>query len=156
MKAYRTLVLLAALALAGGGCASPFPSQVTVSLDKSWLYRVETLPSIEVNLVGVGAAETHLWETYSMTKYWRPGDRLRAETDKAVLQFGAGRPLSQTLKSSDPIWERWREAGITTIFILADLPGLYSDLPGDADPRRSVLPVKTTAPNIEVIILPQK
>jgi hypothetical protein len=56
-------------------------------MDKSWLYRSETLPSVEVDVVGVCAEDEHLWQTYSMTAYWSPGDRLRADADKVVFRF---------------------------------------------------------------------
>jgi hypothetical protein len=150
------VVVMVAVLLTGGGCVGTGPRQVSITLDKSWLYRSETLPSIEVDIVGVGESENHLWETYSMTDYWSPGDRLRAEADKVVLKFGGGSPISQSLGSDNPVWIRWRRAGVTTILILADLPGAYSDLPGDTDPRRRVLPVKKTAANVEVIIRPYK
>jgi len=157
MKAYRIFVLLAALALAGGGCGSFDPSRVTVKLDKSWYYAVDTLPSIEVDIVGVGANDVDLWKRYSMTRYWSPRDRLRTDAEKEygmhIMRFGHDKPLSQTLESDDPIWDRWYDADISTIFILVNLDNI-TDREGDADPRRSIFPVETTAPNIEVIILP--
>ncbi|MFH0879675.1 MAG: hypothetical protein V2A34_08180 [Lentisphaerota bacterium] len=146
-------------ATAGGllcGCGSTGPKNVAVTMDKAWLYRSETLPSVEVDIIGVSAEEEHLWETYSMTAYWSPGDRLRSDAHKIVMRFGDGLPISQTLGANNSIWRAWRRNGAVTLFILADLPGAYSDQSGDTDPRRKILPLKKTAPNVEIIIRPYK
>ncbi len=141
--------------LLSAGCAS-IQKNLTVTLDKSWFYKGDVLPSIEVDLVGVSEQEKHLWETYSMTDYWNPGNRLRTEAVKHVLRFGSGQSTSQTIKRKDAIWADWKSAGTCYLFVLADLPGAYSDVPGSDDPRRKVLDLKKTSANIEVIIRPAK
>jgi hypothetical protein len=156
VKIVSRLLLCGALAGAGFGCASSGPSHLAVTLDKTWLYRAETLPSVEVDIVGVRESERHLWETYSMTRYWQPDDRLRAQGDKITLRFGHGRPISQRLAAEHPTWRQWRRSGVSALFILADLPGAYSDIPGVSDPRRQILPFRETSGSVEVVIRPHK
>lgn len=156
MRVCSSAVLLSAMVLTGAGCAASGPKQVAVTLDKTWLYRAETLPSVEVDVVGVQASELHLWETYSMTRYWQPNDQLRTQGNKVTLQFGHGRPISQLLASIHPTWRQWRRNKIAAILILADLPGTYTDAPGVSDPRRQILPFKDTTGFVEVIIRPHQ
>src|SRR5262249_31109192 len=78
---------------------------------------------------------------YSVSDYWKPGDSLRNDAPKAVLAFGQGRPTTQVLSSTDPIWKKWIATGAMHLVVLADLPGISSDRTGNADPRRLILPL---------------
>ena len=97
--------------------------------------------SVEVHLVGVNRFEKDLWETTSMTDYWTPGNQLRksARQYTYVIQFGRG-PCEASLDKKDPIRKAWKERKAEYLFVLADLPGVYADSVGNADPRRLCLP----------------
>ena len=97
--------------------------------------------SVEVHLVGINSSEKDLWETMSMTDYWTPGNQLRksAQEYTYVIQFGQG-PCMVSLVKKDPIRRTWKNRKIEHMFVLADLPGVFTDSPGNADARRMQLP----------------
>ena len=97
--------------------------------------------SVEVHLVGVNRFEKDLWETMSMADYWTPGNQLRqsAQEYTFVIQFGKG-PCTVTLPKKDPIKSIWKKRKAEYLFVLADLPGVYTDSIGNADARRLRLP----------------
>jgi hypothetical protein len=97
--------------------------------------------SVEVHLVGINSSEKDLWETMSMTDYWTPGNQLRksAKEYTHVIQFGQG-PCTVTLGKKDPIWRMWKNRKVEYLFVLADLPGVFTDSAGNADARRLELP----------------
>lgn len=97
--------------------------------------------SVEVHLVGVNRFEKDRWDTMSMTRYWDPEnpDRISAKDYTYVIQFGQG-PCEKTLAKKDPIHNIWKSRKAEYLFVLADLPGMFSDRPGNADARRLRLP----------------
>jgi len=99
--------------------------------------------SVEVHLVGVNRFEKDQWEAVSMADYWKPGNKLResAKGYTHVIRFGKG-PCKYTLSEKDPIWrDVWKARKAAYLFILADLPGIFPDLAGNADARRLSLPL---------------
>ena len=98
--------------------------------------------SIEVHLVGVNRYEKDTWETMSMTDYWTPPENQLRKSAKAythVIKFGQG-PCEILLAKKDPIQGAWKSRKAEYLFVLADLRGIFSDLPGNADARRLILP----------------
>ncbi len=98
--------------------------------------------SIEVHLVGVNRYEKDTWETMSMTDYWTPPENQLRKSAKAythVIKFGQG-PCEIVLAKKDPIQGAWKSRKAEYLFVLADLRGIFSDLPGNADARRLILP----------------
>jgi hypothetical protein len=97
--------------------------------------------SVEVHLVGINSSEKDLWETMSMTDYWTPGNQLRksAKEHTHVIQFGQG-PCTVTLGKKDPIRRTWKNRKVEYLFVLVDLPGVFTDSAGNADARRMQLP----------------
>lgn len=144
MKTSRFLVFIAA-AFAGlsslfSGCASgPKPTAYAI--------KVELAPSlvggsVDIHLIGANAlSDLPKWQTISVTDYWKPENRHLRDAEKAVLQFGPGKPNVQTFSSTDPIWSRWLSTGALHLVVLVDLPGISSDRDGNADPRRLILPL---------------
>jgi hypothetical protein len=102
--------------------------------------------SVEVHLVGVNRFEKDQWEQMSMTDYWQPDNELRksAKDYTHVIRFGQG-PCEQTLTKKDPIRRVWKKRKAEYLFVLADLPGLFPDSPGNADARRLRLPALSSA-----------
>lgn len=98
--------------------------------------------SVEVHLVGVNRYEKDTWETMSMTDYWTPPEnqlRKSAKEYTHVIKFGQG-PCEIALDTKDPVRGIWKNRKAEYLFILADLRGIFSDLPGNADARRLRLP----------------
>ena len=97
--------------------------------------------SVEVHLVGVNRFERDLWETMSMTDYWTPGNQLlkSAQEYTCVIKFGTG-PCTKILSKKHPIRRVWKGKKAEYLFVLADLPGVYTDSIGNTDPRRLRLP----------------
>ena len=120
------------LGLAAAGCSQT----VTVTASDAICKK-----SVEVHLVGVNRSEKDRWETTSMTDYWTPGSQLRksAKEYTYVIQFGRG-PCEIALDKKNPALKAWKERNAEYMFVLADLPGVYTDSPGNADARRLRLP----------------
>jgi hypothetical protein len=80
-----------------------------------------------------------------MTEYWQPKNQLRDSAKEYTHVFHFGQePCEKILGKKDPIqkvWKKKRKAEY--LFILADLPGVFPDMIGNADARRLQLP----APN---------
>ncbi|MHC4325808.1 MAG: hypothetical protein ACYSUX_16180 [Planctomycetota bacterium] len=97
--------------------------------------------SVEVHLVGINSSEKDLWQTMSMADYWTPGNQLRksAREYTYVIQFGRG-PCTVTLGKKDPIRRIWKSRKVEYLYVLADLPGVFTDSTGNADARRLQLP----------------
>jgi hypothetical protein len=78
----------------------------------------------------------------SMTEYWTPPENELRKSAKAytyVIRFGQG-PCEIALAKNDPIQGIWKSRKAEYLFVLADLRGIFSDLPGNADARRLMLP----------------
>ena len=97
--------------------------------------------SVLVDLVGVNEPNRPRWEAYSMSKYWKDGDPMRANAIKKTFNFTSGSALTGKLESSDPVWGQWKPQSPTCIFVLVDLPGAQADQPGSLDARRQILPL---------------
>ncbi len=120
------------LVLAAGGCSQAITVIASDAICKK---------SVEVHLVGVNRFEKDLWETTSMTDYWTPGSQLRksAKEYTYVVQFGRG-PCEVAVDTKDPALKAWKQRKAEYMFVLADLPGVFTDSAGNADPRRLRLP----------------
>jgi hypothetical protein len=157
-SALRLLVpsLFAAALLLAGGCASAPKARifnVKVTLDPALAGS-----SLQVDLIGANPiSDLPKYESYSVSDYWKPGDSLRHDATKAVLAFGQGRPMTQTLSSTDPIWKKWIATGAMHLVVLVDLPGIPADRAGNADPRRLILPLdgaqwKSKTDSLEILV----
>lgn len=124
--------LLAALLMTPlWGCARDF----TVRLDAA--DKMGT-PSVEVHIVGVrNAGEYRRWRDLSMSDYWAD---VKLDDKVKVMKFGEGLSNPQVLSTSDVMWKsKWR--GAKLLMVLSSFPP-SKDLPGDADARRLILPLK--------------
>jgi hypothetical protein len=142
------------------GCSSCKPGKpgpigkytISVSLDDSL-----KSSSVLVDLVGVNPSGLPRWEAYDMGKYWREGDPMRHDADKVVLNFLSGQTLTNSLASTNLVWDRWKSQGVTHVLVLADINVRGESRPGNQDPRRQILsldqcqwPKKTKALNVLV------
>lgn len=128
----HVLALLAIMLLAGG-C-----QKINVTATSGICRK-----SVEVHLIGVNRYEKDRWETISMTDYWAPDNTLRKSTVNQpyarVIRFGESPSCEIRIKANDPIRKIWKNKKY--LFVLADLPGMFEDLPGNADARRLRLPI---------------
>jgi hypothetical protein len=133
-RMYRTLsgALILAVAMTCGGCTP----DIQVTLDA--VEADGTVPSVEVHLIAVqNASEYRRLRDQPMSEVW---SNLRTDEKTFVMTLGEGRENPQVLSSSDPIWGEW--GGAKMLFVLASYPPSI-DLPGDADPRRLIVPLKS-------------
>jgi len=139
-KLITTIIATAAIALLSTSCAmigigpsKPVAHNIKITVDKT----LENT-SLQIDLVGANSvSDLPKWQTYSITEYWQPGNSTRRDTDRITLDFGRGKPATQTVSSKDPKWKQWLQTGATNLVIIADLPGVASG--GAADPRRLIL-----------------
>jgi hypothetical protein len=125
------------------GCATKGPGPTTPRAIQIELDPALKNQSVLVDLVGVNEANAARWKAYSMTKYWSDGDPMRADASKWTANFISQPSLVKTLEASDPVWKQWQ--GAAYVFVLADLPGKFTDQPGTQDPRRQILPLFKSA-----------
>ncbi len=143
LKKIMALFVLTFMGLMSVGCCSTTKLNVTVSLDDAMRAKLDNR-KIEVDLVALNSKQAERWETYSMTSYWQPGDQLRDSVDSYKMVFDPSNNTPQTLTIKDPHWDKWLAQGSSDkmqLYVLALLPGLYDDAPGDKDPRRQILPL---------------
>jgi len=129
---------LLSLAWAAGGCGEgPFHVEVFLDPDKPEIQE----RSIEVNILGVSDTQLPKWEQMVVSEYWKPESDIRAGADAFQMHFGQDLPTSQVLKKNDPKWKGWlNERNAKHLVVLAHL--VVKDMPGRADPRRIILPLK--------------
>ena len=113
--------------------------------------------SLQIDLLGANTiSDLPKWETYSVTEYWQPGNTTRRDTVRFTLDFGTGKPASQTFSKKNEIWKRWLGTGCANLVILADLPGVAGG--GANDPRRLIIPLdakswkKSSGAPIEILV----
>ncbi len=123
-------------------------------------FNVEVIPgndvkqaSVEVDLIGATEREKAFWESYSIDKYWEPGDPVRRDAEKYSLRLDNGR--ARALAVPDPIWNKWLNRGALYLVVIAQLPGDFKGLA--RDPRREVLSLdkrnwKTSNARLEIEI----
>lgn len=98
--------------------------------------------SVIVDVIGAGPLDLERLRTYSVNKYWKPGDSLRTDLPQASFNFVAAEKLTQTLNASDPKWKQWISSGTQYLVVIADLPGVFEDgKPGSQDQRRQIVPI---------------
>jgi hypothetical protein len=151
-QAGAAALLIATMSLLAGGC-SPTTAKlnVNVALDRS-LTTGGYPPSTTVQLVGLTRDEVEsddTWATYPVNRYFRPGDTLKGGKAKNGLlheiNLGTG-GTSALLSNKDPIWDRWKAAGVWYLAIVSSYPRLGEEPnPPSADPRRKILPLDSRA-----------
>lgn len=146
MRGIRSMLgvgmVLAAMCGAGGCRTLPRSAgyDLTISVSDSLTDVSGSPATVEVHVIALDFVKAKVLQDASMSDYWDPNRRRRDFTMR-VMRFGAGQPTTQTLAWSDPIWADWQRAGASYLFVLADLPNVFKDLPDIKDPRRLILPL---------------
>ncbi|MFT5424691.1 MAG: hypothetical protein ACI89L_002488 [Phycisphaerales bacterium] len=145
-----------AVGLGLGGCSSTDRMgryNVVVSLSESMRDPVSRLyRSVEVDLVGVNAAEKSRWDGIDVDAYFAPdGLTRKSEQYSELMTFTNENPGPKTLSVSSAAWNGWlgpnprqNNAGIgaTQLYVLAKMAKPPSA--AQSDPRLLVLPLSTT------------
>lgn len=131
------------------GCMGMGKFDLDVTLDHaSFQAKLNTVPSVEVNFVGVNASEFPVWNNYSTNKYWMPDDSQRVTAVRAahcqVMTFDENPPFRKVVSRSAPIWSKWKSKNAAYLFAIVNYPRTGNDLPGNSDVRRVVLPLERT------------
>ncbi len=152
-------VCVLAVGLTGGCRSDPYGSllfgprayKVRVKIDH--VSFGDVLPSLEVDLVGINQTEKGTWENYPISKYYSPNDSLRRDADRIVIKFSREDRGDKILERTTPIWGKWvgkkfdrgvPGKGAQWLFVIVNLPGVNEDKPGIQDPRRVILPLRST------------
>ena len=93
--------------------------------------------SVNVDVIPETAGNAPI-ESVPVHQYFR-GSALRNSPGITHLRFGVGQPASQSVTKD------WQKLGAKKVVVIADLPGVFQDLPGDSDPRRKIIPVGKSA-----------
>ena len=136
-------VLASGLALSTG-CSSRLS---TVNLQGS---ASVAAASVQVDVVGLNSGNQTL-KAIPVPQYWR-GANAQSKADTKSFRFGPNSPQTYTVGPNDPIWKHWSATGATEVMVIADLPGVFSDLPGDADQRRKIIPLASKATSATIVV----
>ncbi len=145
----RSLFLSAFCAATGGlalltGCSSQLN---TVNLQGS---ASVVSSSVLVDVVGIGPNNQGL-KLSPVSQYWRGGSA-QAKADAKSFRFGPNSPQTYTIAASDPIWKHWKDIGAKEVMVIADLPGVFPDLPGDSDARRKLIPLNSKSASATIVV----
>jgi hypothetical protein len=126
-----------------GCCSYPGPAQawpISITADPTLKGK-----SVEVDLVAVNAAEDPGWQSMPISDYFQANNQKRADAAKYMMHFGPGKPETQKFDPATPqwkeLWKTWLGQGAVNMYIIANLPGDFSDKSGTSDPRRRILPL---------------
>ena len=134
---FAIVALLALLGAGGAGCTT-FPPALDVRADNT----TRDAQNIEVHLLAVNHADYERYLRMPMTQYWQPGGPGRQQTGNPncrIIYLSPG-TRAVLIPKDDPIWQRWRNASLTHLLVMADL----SNVPNrdtSQDPRRAALPL---------------
>ena len=125
-----TFLLLSVLALLPG-CASVKTLQVTAEGGMAGA-------SIQVDV----APDSPALQSVPVSRYFLPGNAIRAGAKARTARFGQGQPATQEISA----------AGLgSRAVIIAQLPGGRADAMGDADSRRKTIPLSGKLANGEKV-----
>lgn len=135
-------VALAAMALLASGCgSSPRATKLQVNMTlNEQLAQSGRVPSIEVDVIGLNESQLSTFRSVGLSEYFL--STLRRDTNKKTYYFASGNTEPKTLSRTDDAWSEWiDDQGAMYLAVLADIPGVTQDMPGEADPRRLILPL---------------
>ena len=136
--------LLLAVAFCGcGSCRPGGPPGAPLTYNLK-IYPGDSLKdsSLEVDIVGIHPSDLERYRTYSVKKYFKPGDPLRADAAKYTVRFVPGKQTVAMIPRNHTLWAAWMKAGVQYLVVLADIPGVADEgKAGSQDPRRQLLPL---------------
>jgi hypothetical protein len=149
-KALAPLVYVLLFSVAAGcSCKGEMRRfDITVSLDKSdrALGTSGIYPSVEVDAVGVSENDLQVWTDKHVNEFFAPNSDARNDpaTYRRVILLGQDQQ-TQTLslddKKIEALWDGWEKQKVMYLVLLSNYPRLDTDVPGEADPRRRIIPL---------------
>lgn len=154
-----TVLGLAAFVFVGVGCGGPKMGKYNLVVAPDASLRDSgsgKMSQVEVALVGVKEADAPVWREYKVDSFFSGNDAFRAGANEytKTLTFSNERAAAQTIKSSDPIWNVWKQRGVTKLFVFANSKNLRV-APGAPELRRKELPLTTDrwkTDNIDIVV----
>lgn len=144
--AWLIVVLAAAVGVILAGCATCKPGG-DPGRPQAYTLKVRLGDSLKnssvvVDVISATPSELERLKTYSVNKYWKPNDPVRAGANKKSYSFVSGDKLEQTLPATDGAWKQWIGSGAQYLVVIADLPGVFDEGKiGSQDPRRQLVPM---------------
>lgn len=138
------VALLAAVLLTSGltGCGARYGTyDIAVNMDPALAGS-----SVSVDVVAADETRATRLSGMSVSQYFDPGLNVRSAytegKDRVTFNFRPDSPSQFVLKKSDDVWANWKQRNTTSLFILADLPGV-APVAGQPDGRRLALSLDT-------------
>lgn len=133
----RTAPLIVALLLLTCGCGDKSIKTLIVEATSS----VDSM-SVTVDLIGVNKLDLSRYEGYSINQYWRQDDPLRKSSleHRETLMFGGSQESTREFDLSEDEWKEWYKSGVRYVVVIADIPGITEDTPGN-NARRQTIPL---------------
>jgi len=111
-------LLSAAFLLFLAGCG---PKKISPML-RSELAPAMSDSTVTVDVVGISKGQLGQWRSVMANDYFAPGHALRGSASTVTLNFGPGKPTTQTISDKNSIWARWEKTA-DYLVIIADMPG---------------------------------
>jgi len=140
LKQLTFIMLFILFSLIMVGCAGP-TYNVTLDMDPTYHTANGVFPSVEVDIVAANDNEALRISAYPTDTYFQPENKFRKNLIKYTMFFSEEDFNAQTFKGGNALWSKWNDKGVTTLFIIANLPGVWEVKSGVLDPRKLKLPL---------------
>ncbi|MEE2973142.1 MAG: hypothetical protein VX672_08450 [Planctomycetota bacterium] len=155
--AFRTRVLATILGcFVVIGCGpSPYNGDVTITASKDFQEPSGLMPTIQIDVIGASQLEVQRWKGYPVTDYWQVDDVLRKTVAKQSFVMTTDQLGPFVVGRWTEPYDDWKKSGVTSLILIADLPGAWQKRPADAkgepppgvrwydpadDPRKLIIP----------------
>lgn len=143
MNRFTKKTILCALATAVtcffAGCAVP-AYDIEVYLSPKLKEKYQIYPSLEMDFIGVTQTEAEHFESVKINEYFMRNNPLRDGYTHITVKFAENNAIAKTIKSSDPVWERFHRNSADTLLVMVNMPdaNLFKD---KNNPYRLELPL---------------
>ena len=152
---FRVLAIAFSCAVVVGCGPSPYNGDITITASKDFQEPSGLVPTIQVDVIGASSLEVQRWKGYPVTDYWQVDDVLRKTVVKESFVMTTEQPGPFVVGRWTGPHDAWKKAGVTSLVLIADLPGAWQKRPADAkgdpppgvrwydparDPRKLVIP----------------
>ena len=133
----------------------PYSGAITITPSPTFKENTALLPTVQLDVVGVTAIELQRWKVYPVSDYWMMGNTFRKSAARQSFVMTTKQPGPFKLSQWSSERPTWKKTGVTSLVLMADLPGAWREKPPKAkgppppgvnwyepgdDPRRLVIP----------------
>ncbi len=143
-KTFASMLMLASFSFLGG--CSLFSSSTPTS--EVGIYLAEDIqdfygycPTLEVDIVGLTDAEQKRLLTYDIDKYFQPPEQFRKSLGAVTAKFSEESMTAKILDSGDPVWEKWKDKGVSHLGFIVNLPTVSDIKESATDPRKLIIDI---------------